>query len=182
VEETRELTSVDEGVVANATSAERFLGNQGQKALASRGLQDSGGGKKGGWSYELPTGWVEAETKIFREVNLTFGKGGEVYLSQVGGGLKPNIDRWFRQFGGEPKALKDLERISFLGQQAYLVDAEGRFEPGMGKEGKDNQSLVGVVVETPQGVVTVKMTGAADEVAAQRGEFLKFLATLKRSE
>lgn len=173
------MTTEDEAPVINASAAERFLPEQARQQMAAG---DVGGGPGAGWSYSLPEGWREAGARMMRKVNLAFGEDGEVYLSEVGGGLKPNADRWFKQFGNEPKELATLETIPFLGQQVVLVETAGRYEPGMGRPGKDGQALLGILAETPKGLVTIKMIGAEDEVKSQRENFLAFVASVQRSE
>lgn len=179
VEETRPLTTADQAPVINASSAERFLPKEAREQMAAG---DVGGGPGAGWSYKLPEGWREAGARMMRKVNLAFGEEGEVYLSEVGGGLKANADRWFRQFGNEPKDLGELERVSFAGGEAILLETAGRYEPGMGRPGKDQQGLLGLLAETEKGLVTIKLIAGEAEVQAQRENFLAFVASLERSE
>ena len=183
VSQTRELTTKDESFKVNASSAERFLSADIMAQInAQGGLSPEGGAS--GWTYVLPADWKAAESRPLREVNLSFGaeNPGEVYLSLSGGGVQPNSDRWFRQFGLSPKPLSELGRVSFLGGQAYLVEAEGRYEPGMGRAGKDGQGLLGVLIEREGRLVTVKMIGEAAEVASRREEFILFVDSIKRVE
>lgn len=183
VSQTRPLTTKDEAPQLNATSAERFLPADVRAQIDAQGGLDTEGGA-GAWTYRLPAGWKEAPAKAMRDVNLTFGPddSGEVYLSVVGGGVKPNADRWFRQFGSEPQALADLGKVPFLEGEAYLVTTEGRYEPGMGRPGKDGQGLLGVLLEKEGRLYTVKMIGDAAEVSSRREEFLTFIASLKSSD
>lgn len=180
VSQTRPLTTKDENPKLNATSAERFLPDDVRAQIDAQGGLDTEAGA-GAWTYRLPASWKEAEPKAMRDVNLTFGDddSGEVYLSVVGGGVKPNADRWFRQFGTEPKELADLGQVPFLGGEAYLVTTEGRYEPGMGRPGKDGQGLLGVLLEKDGRLYTVKMIGDASDVSSRREEFLTFVASLK---
>ena len=183
VSQTRELTTKDESPKINATNAERFLSAELIAQVNAQGGLGPGTGAAA-WAYSLPPTWKEAPPRSLREVNLIFGdeNSGEVYLSRSGGGIKPNSDRWFRQFGLPPKGLNEMEQVPFLGGQAYLVAAEGRYEPGMGRPGKDGQGLLGVLLEREGRLITVKMIGDAADVASRREEFLKFVASIKSAE
>ncbi|MBK1835504.1 hypothetical protein [Roseibacillus ishigakijimensis] len=187
ISETRPLTSLDEDPAINASSDEQFLPPEVLAQVKASG-QSTGGGtasaEGSAWQFELPAeDWTVVPKTAMREVNLTFGEGeqqGEIYLSVSGGGIKPNADRWFRQFGAEPQPIAELERVEFLGESAYLVSAQGRYEPGMGRPGEDGQGLLGVLVESEGRIVTVKMIGPEEEVTQRREQFLAFLASLAR--
>lgn len=181
ISETRELTSLDEDQVLNATSAEQFLPAEFRAQIqGAQGIVQAGAE----WTYQLPAAdWKEAPTRQFRDVNLTFGEGesaGEAYLSVVGGGVQPNVVRWFRQFGNTAPALSELGELTFLGKKAYLIETSGRYEPGMGRPAKGGQALLGAIVDDGGRQVTVKMIGPEAEINSRRDQFLKFVASLKR--
>lgn len=189
ISETRELTLLDEEPAVNASSAEQFLPPEVLSQIEGSG-QNVGGGTSGGsaaqssWTYQMPSAdWMLGPDKAMREVNLTFGDGdgmGEVYLSVVGGGIQPNVDRWFRQFGSETQPIASLGRLEFMGKQGYLVETAGRYEPGMGRPGRDGQALLGALVENEGRLITVKMIGPESEIASRREQFLKFVASLQK--
>lgn len=179
VTSTRPLNSADESPRINASDDEQFLPPE---VLAQINAQQESEAS-GEWTYILPEGWSELESSQFREVNITFGTGetpGELYVTTVGGTLQDNIRRWFGQFAVEPPALTDLVKVPFLGEQAYFVEAQGRYEPGMRKPSQDGQALLGVVGERNGRIVTVKMVGPEEIVLSQRSEFIKFISSLKR--
>ena len=190
VSETRPLTLLDKEPAVNASSAEQFLP---PKALAQiresgqtmKGVDGGAPAEKPSWSYQLPAAdWGLGPEKAMREVNLVFGegeKGGEIYLSVSGGGIQPNVDRWFRQFGNDPQPISDLGRLQLLGKQGYLVETSGRYEPGMGRPGKDGQALLGALVENEGRLITVKMIGPQEEISSRREQFLKFVASLQKN-
>ena len=188
ISETRKLTSHDEEPPVNATSAEQFLPPEILEQIQNSGQKIDGGqtsaSEKSPWTYQMPApDWKVAEQKPLREVNLTFGEGesqGGVYLSVVGGGIQPNVDRWFRQFGNESKPLAEMGQLDFMSKKGYLVEAAGRYEPGMGRPGKDGQALLGAIVEHEGRLVTVKMIGPEAEISTRREQFLKFVASLQR--
>ncbi|MDQ8189955.1 hypothetical protein [Roseibacillus persicicus] len=187
ISETRVLTTLDEEPAVNATSSEQFLPPEVLSQIQASGQSLDGSEAAAGssaWIYLLPAAdWKEADKAPMREVNLTFGDGeqaGEVYLSVSGGGLQPNVDRWYRQFGADTQPIAELGRLEFLGKQGYLVEATGRYEPGMGRPGKDGQALLGAIVEDQGRLVTVKMIGPEADVQARREQFVKFVASLAR--
>ena len=188
ISQTRVLTTLDEEPEVNATSAEQFLPPEILEQLKGSGQMIEGNGSApmvSPWSYRMPApDWKEAEKKPMRDVNLTFGEDdaeGEIYLSVVGGGIQPNVDRWFRQFGSETKPVSEMGQLDFLGKKGYLIETAGRYEPGMGRTGKDGQALLGAIVEDGGRLVTVKMIGAEGEIALRREEFIKFVASLQRN-
>lgn len=188
ISQTRPLTSHDDEPAVDATSAEQFLPPDILRQIQDSGQKIPGAGEDSGstssWTYRLPAAdWKEEELKPMREINLSFGEGeneGEIYLSLVGGGLQPNVDRWFRQFGNATKPLAELGQLDFLGQKGYLIEASGRYEPGMGRPGKDGQALLGAMVEYEGRLATIKMIGPEDEIATRREQFLKFVASVAR--
>ena len=154
ISQTRVLTTLDQEPELNATSAEQFLPPEILAQIQASGQKFEGDGAdpaKLGWNYQMPAAdWKQAADKPMRDVNLAFGDGdsqGEIYLSEVGGGIKPNIDRWFRQFGAAPQPLSEMGQLDFLGKKGYFAEAAGRYEPGMGRPGKDGQALLGAIVE-----------------------------------
>lgn len=187
ISETRELTSLDREPAVGATTAEQFLPPEILQQIQDSGqsIKADGQAMVSPWTYQLPAAdWKLAEKKPLRDINLTFGEGaaqGEVYLSVVGGGLQPNVDRWFRQFGNPPQSLSEMGRLEFLGRQGYLVEAAGRYEPGMGRSGQDGQALLGAIVEKDERLVTVKMIGPQAEVPGRRQQFIEFVASLQRN-
>ncbi|MGJ8724038.1 MAG: hypothetical protein ACSHYB_05735 [Roseibacillus sp.] len=189
ISQTRVLTTHDEEPAVNATSAEQFLPPEILAQIEGSGQKIDGGEgdakSSSPWTYQMPAAdWKVAEKKPMRDVNLTFGEGetqGEVYLSVVGGGIQPNVDRWFRQFGSATKSLTEMGQLDFIGKKGYLVETAGRYEPGMGRPGKDGQALLGAIVENEGRLVTVKMIGAEAEIASRREQFIKFVASLQRN-
>ena len=188
ITETRVLTTLDEEPAVNATSAEQFLPPDILAQLESSGQRIQGNGSEAEvspWTYEMPAAdWSVAEKKPMRDVNLNFGEGeaqGEIYLSVVGGGIQPNVDRWFRQFGAETKPITEMGQLDFMGGKGYLVETAGRYEPGMGRPGQDGQALLGAITEDNGRLVTVKMIGPEAEIATRREQFIKFVASLQRN-
>ena len=101
-----------------------------------------------------------------------FGEGGA-------GGIEANAQRWLKQFSGKPGAEK-IEPQEIGGRKVTLVTTEGTFTSGMpGGEAKtlENHALLGAMIEDPEGIVFVKMTGPVETVKGAREKFLAFLKT-----
>ena len=133
---------------------------------------------------ELPAGWVKVPSTQFRDMNYKFGQSGkgEVYLSIAGGGPIENANRWMRQFG-KPDLTQDqaaaLEQTTMLGNPAYVVETEGRFGGGMGKQPQDDFALIGVIGAHDGRLITVKMLGPEAEVKAEKEKVLSWVSSLK---
>lgn len=134
------------------------------------------------FAAKVPAGWDPAEKSQFRQLNYTFGTEGEVYLTVLSGGLFENVNRWLKQFDKPaltPEEIGDLEKMSIVGQDGVWVSADGDFMGGMGKEPKKDWALRGVVSEGPHGIVTMKMIGPAEEVAAEEENLRQYIASLR---
>ena len=101
-----------------------------------------------------------------------FGEGGA-------GGVEANAQRWLKQFSGKAGAEK-IEPQEIAGVKVTLVSTEGTFTSGMpGGEAKtlENYALLGAMIENPEGLVFVKMTGPVETVKASREKFIEFIKT-----
>jgi len=131
----------------------------------------------------MPPEWRQIPGTQLRLFNYRFGegaKGGEVYVSRARGGVLPNVNRWLGQFGKPPlESLDDLPKIKVLGLDAVVVSASGKFGGGMGKAEQENAAVLGVIADHGGGLLTVKMIGPADQVAAERERMLKFCESLR---
>jgi hypothetical protein len=102
-------------------------------------------------------------------------------LSGRAGGLRANVERWYREMGLSPpteEALAALPRAAALGAEGVLVALEGAFSGPGSAAPREGWGLLGLVLERAQGSVFVKMTGPAEEVRAERARFLAFCASL----
>ena len=130
----------------------------------------------------VPEGWLVQPSSQFRLLNYRFGSGGEVAVGISAGDLPGNVNRWLAQFGRDPldaDAVSALEKIEVMGVSGVWVEAEGDYEPGMGQEGRKDQALAGVIADDKGRIITVKMTGPAAEVAAQKAALRSFVAGLR---
>lgn len=173
VDEERPLTMRDEQVKLDATSNDRF------------GAPTTGASSSPFLAGTLPEGWLEQPGNQFRLLNYRFGTGGEVAVGLSAGGLTDNVNRWLGQFDADPLTdgqVVQLEKGTVVGIEGVWVAAEGDYMPGMGQSARSKQALYGFIAQDAGRVITVKMTGPAEEVAAQKEALKVFVAALRRKE
>ncbi len=130
---------------------------------------------------DVPADWTPAPGSQ-RLLHHTFGDGGEVYLSQLGGGMRPMLDIWRGEIGvGKltDEEFAAVAKVPMLGGEASLLDVAGHFRSMGGKEIQGARLLV-AALEQDGMIVFAKLVGRAEEVAAQRAPFLAFCASLRR--
>jgi hypothetical protein len=168
----------------------------GQAPPPARGAGDPHGDPHGGlglppghggptaapFTATIPAGWT-AKAGSPRALHHAFGQGGEVYVAQLGGTIKPMLDMW----RGEVSlpALSDAEftalpKVPMLGGDAVLLDQRGDLRSMTGAEVKGARVLI--AVHLGGGTVTfAKLFGRAEDVEAQVEPFKAFCASLRRA-
>ena len=105
----------------------------------------------------------------------------ELTITQAGGTVEANAQRWIGQFG--PEAAKTAKRStrSVGGLEVAIVEVEGKYANGMGKEGREEEqwAMLGAIVQTPGMPHFFKLTGPAKSVKAARAEFDAFVGSVK---
>ena len=135
--------------------------------------------EEGNLLASMPAEWRRVPSTKFRDFNCKFGESGEVYVSIGSGDIKSNAERWLKQFGDESAVdVSKLEKLTVFGEQASILEAEGKFA-GMRGISIDDGGLLGLLVESRGGLITVKMIGHAADVKAQRENFISFSKSLK---
>lgn len=128
----------------------------------------------------MPPEWRQVPSTEFRMLNYRFGDSGEVFVGRSRGGLLPNINRWLGQFGKPAlESAEDLPKVPILGQMGVLVNASGDFAGGMGRAARKNAGLAGVIVVIGDQLITIKMMGGAEDVAAEQERLIKFCEALR---
>ncbi len=129
-----------------------------------------------------PLSWRRVGMTEFRLLNYRAGKSTEIAVGTASGSPKENIDRWYRQFKVEPVTeLSSLKTEPVIGSESYLVDLTGEFSANMGGVAvkQKDWAIVGIItVLGPRDILTLKMTGPASEVVAEKANFLKFAKNL----
>ncbi len=170
VMETRPVTTVDIAPKLFATSDERFRDAKPSPVKAT-----------------LPEGWRELPSSQFRMLNYRFGESGqgEAWVTVAAGTVIDNVNRWLKQFGGEAlddAGISKLRPVMLAGGSGVWVTAEGHYEGGMGAPARDGFALAGVVAAVDGKIITVKMVGPRDEVAAAREALESLVASVTLSE
>ena len=135
--------------------------------------------------WEGPPGW-EAELSDTEYRDVTFRKDGiEMYVSRARGTVTSNVNRWASQLqmaALDDAQLASLPRIPSMGAEAVIFEGQGTFQGMMDREPKPNQRMVAAVIPMPGStsgdIVTVKMTGPEDRVAAARADFETLVTSL----
>ncbi len=138
-----------------------------------------------GWT--APATWVSAPNPSpMRKATYKIPKvapdtdDAELAISSAGGGVEPNIKRWEQQFGD---AKAKTEQRSVNGLKITTVEIKGKVGAGgmMGMPGtaaKDNQMLLGAVVDGGDHQQFFKMVGGEKTVTAAKPDFEKFVSSL----
>jgi hypothetical protein len=135
------------------------------------------------FSADVPADW-KPRAGTSRALHHSFGQDGEVYVSQLGGGLDETLNIWRSEMGQAPldaKGLAALPRAPFLGDDAVLMDMSGTFRSLMGGKSIENARTL-IVARGEQGNITfAKLVGPAADVAAQVDAFRRFCASVRRN-
>lgn len=127
-----------------------------------------------------PLAWRRLPGTQFRIINYVTGKDDsvEIVMGESQGQILPNANRWLGQFGLSPlQSLDFLAETTMLGRQAYLVEGSGTYTPGMGKGQKEDYGMIGSIVQSGTNIITLKMTGPADEVEKARADFYQYMSS-----
>ena len=129
-----------------------------------------------------PLSWRRVAMTDFRLLNYRAGKHTEIAVGTASGTAKANIDRWYQQFKAElPADISALQTDPVLGAESYLVDLKGEFAANMGGVAvkQKDWAIIGIItVLGPRDILTIKMTGPAKELAAEKANFLEFAKNL----
>lgn len=194
-----------EGTEAKAP-ADSFHGNMPQDSIHSGMPKDSfhggmagmGGETEGASAESLgpevdlgsgrmtaPKGWTRGPgTSITKAVfKLPRAEGdsadGRLTVTQAGGGLKENIDRWRGQFGGKPSKESE-KKVKAAGVDVTVVDFSGTFADPFSKSGEQpSYRMLGAIFELGGKMFFVKAIGPEKTIAARSGEFDEFVQSLK---
>ena len=187
ITETTERSEFRGPIKLNATSQERFPGNG--MAPATPAAAPSA---KGPYHFDTPQGWQQIASTQFRDPNFKIGPGGKIecYVSTLsgdGGGVLSNVNRWYAQLG-MPAITQDeadaLVQVQVMGHPARVVNITGTFT-GMNDTADapaEAYRLIGAIIEAPDQLITVKMTGPEAQVLPELGNFALFIDSLHSSE
>lgn len=134
-----------------------------------------------------PTNWLARPASQFRLLNYAFGASGkgEVYVSRSQGSVLDNVNRWLKQFARQDLTAQDLAALpkaTLMGAEAVIVEADGVYAGGMGKEPVEGYALSGLVAKIGNDIITIKMVGPKEEVEAEKAQLIEYAKTLKPNE
>ncbi|QJE95023.1 hypothetical protein [Luteolibacter luteus] len=167
VDESRDLTMHDEASKLNATSNDRF--------------EEPGTGPF--VPGQVPPSWLAQPATSFRLLSYRFGTGGDIAVGMASGSLTDNINRWLGQFALPALSDADVAKLpkdKITGIEGVWVEASGDYAPGMGQPPRPGQALYGFIAADQGRIITVKMTGPAEEVAGQKEALQNFVKTLRQ--
>ena len=151
-----------------------------------------------GLKSTTPGDWVREEPSNkmrFAQFKLPRAKGDErdgelVIFKGLGGGTKPNIERWKGQFAPpEGKKLDDVAKVETVkigGMEATQLDIQGTykskfppFDPNAKEMLLPNYRMVAIYFEGPKDVYQIKMTGPSKTIEMYRKGFDEWVKAFK---
>jgi hypothetical protein len=104
----------------------------------------------------------------------------EISVTQAGGSVQANADRWIGQFDAEAQKHAKRTARKIAGLDVTLVEVEGTYGGGMGSGARPEQgwALVGAIVATPGMPHFFKITGPVRTVQLARPDLETLLASL----
>jgi len=129
-------------------------------------------------TFTVPEGWTPGPLKPFRRISWNVnadGQSAEMYISQAGGDVSANINRWRGQAGLSPisdpaELQKTIEKIDVDGVTGDLVVLKGD-DP--------QKAMLGAIVVHEGSNWFFKMTGPAAAAPEQQDAFRKFVTSVK---
>jgi hypothetical protein len=186
VEVTETLTRSDyrRPVELHATNEERFVLALPQQQPAGMPMGQDGAGQPQLFHWQMPEGWSEVEPTAMRLINLRFGEAGEAYLSFLsdgGGGVVANANRWRGQMGLEPMSESEIAALPtklFFGRPAAFVDLRGTYSGMADPAPKADYRLMGVLLEHGGQGIFLKVVGPAADMEGQESNLDILLSTI----
>lgn len=174
----------DELVTSSFDDFERVVSSLAPKEPEARPKRSRLADLRASIAFDLPKTWREAPERSMRILNFWVGEGERAYcyLSQAGGSLSDNVNRWRKQLGEKPldsAAIGALATVRVLSVDAKIVDAKGDFGGGMGSKPIQDAQLVGAIAKIPGATLFVKMLGPRSIVEKERENFLSFCKSLR---
>lgn len=139
-------------------------------------------------SWKAPDRWVQVPNpSTMRLATYRIPKAAgdaedpELTITQAGGTVEANAQRWIGQFGPEGAKTAKRSNRTVAGLEVAIVEVEGKYANGMGKDGREEEqwAMLGAIVQTPGMPHFFKLTGPAKSVKAARAEFDAFVGSVK---
>ena len=131
------------------------------------------------WEAQPPSQMRQASYQI-RGENGTVADLSLVTLGASGGNVLDNVNRWLGQLGQPPineeQLAKTVERLPGAPGNVAVVDLNGK--PEQGDPAKDGR-IIAAIAPTASGTSFFKMRGNAELVGAEKGNFLKWVSSVR---
>lgn len=175
------------------------MGGMAPAATAPKSLEKLPDGTLalGPFSLAAPADWtIKPTTSSMRaaqfELPAPAGQEAELvvyYFGESGAGsVQDNLDRWIGQFtqtdGKDSKSVAKIEKTKLAGQEATTVSVTGHYTgmamtPGGSAVDKQDQAMLGAIINSPSGPYYFKLVGAKQTVDANAAKFKALLGSLK---
>lgn len=104
----------------------------------------------------------------------------DVSVTQVGGSLEANIDRWIGQFDAAARGGVKRTQRTVHGLSVVIVEIHGTYSSGMDPSAdRPHWALLAAIVETPGMPHFFKITGPEKTVTSARSELDELIGSLK---
>lgn len=187
ISETAERSEYRAPGVPNATSEDRFVY---ESAAPAAPVAAPASATEKPFHYTVPAGWTELAPTQFRNPNFVIGPEQDIecYVSLLpgdGGGLLVNANRWRSQFNATPYTedeIAALPSVIIMGYPAKILNFVGEFK-GMGAAAAiPDYRLIGSIIQTPEALITIKMTGPNEKLMPQLNQFATFVDSLQAND
>lgn len=142
-----------------------------------------------GVSMKLPDGWKQvppSNPMRMAEVQVPDASGDAakacvIAISNAGGDVQANVARWGNQVqdaSGQP-VKPQVQTKTVDGLNITMAELTGTYA-GMNEAPKGNWTLRGAIVETSNGLLFIKMTGPAEQMAATSAAFGSMIDSIKK--
>ena len=134
------------------------------------------------WTRKPPRSqFIQAEFSLPRAEGDA--QDGRLTVSQAGGTVKENVERWRKQFGDKPEK-ESQEKLEVAGLTVTLVDYSGAYQDQPGPFApaveRPGYRMLGAIIEAGGQLYFVKAYGPAKTMAPRADEFRQFIRSLHR--
>ena len=187
---------VDESLQAKGFQPLQEERKQSQPVV--RPVPDGARSSLGGISVVVPAGWlVETPSSSMRTAQYRLpSAAGDGSLAVFrfgpgrGGGVEDNMERWLGQFqqpdGRDSRDVARFWKEEVDGVSAHLVDVSGTFSVGAMSGGSGepqaNYTMLGAILEAPNGLFVFKLTGPDDSIREWRDSFSLYIQSVRLEE
>jgi len=138
----------------------------------------------------IPEGWKHVDNNtgfVLAEFSLPHAESddadGRLTVSEAGGSIEDNINRWRGQFGNKPEKETQGEidvgnwKVTVVDYQGEFTDMRGPFAPGAPKTG---YRMLAAIIPLGERSYFLKATGPQDTMAAHMERFLEFVKSARK--